>query len=116
MDGCLLGPAAVPSYSLSDEQGKDDETCFFAAGEAVIGEGDVGADEDIVLQPEAIPELDTALDGDAIADEDIVLHEDLFADIAIGADAGAAEDVRESPDTGPGADGGAGLDQGLVVN
>jgi len=41
------------------------------------------------FQPQAIPQLNAAFDGDAIADYDIGFNKDLPADIAVGTDTSA---------------------------
>ena len=60
---------------------------LLAARELVVGEGRVGADEDVVAHPQAVPQLDAALDGHPIADDDVVLDEDAVADVAVAPDA-----------------------------
>ena len=45
----------------------------------VVGEGDVRADEYIVLQADAVPKLNSAFNGNAVADYDIVFDEAMGA-------------------------------------
>jgi hypothetical protein len=77
---------------------------LLAARPGVVGEGDVGANEDVVLDSQAVPELHARLNRDAVADDDVVLDEDVGADVAVGTDAGVGEDDDELPDAGVGAD------------
>ena len=46
----------------------------------------VRADKDIVLDAQAVPQLNTTLDGDAVSDDDIVLNQAVRIDIAVGPD------------------------------
>ena len=90
---------------------------LLAAREAVVGEGDVGADEDVILDPQPIPELHPALDRDTIADHDIVLDQYMCTDVAVAADPGLRQHNDELPDSGSLADGravhvGGGVDHG----
>lgn len=68
------------------------------AREFVVGERDVRADEDIVLDAQAIPELHPALDRGAVADDHIVFDENLRADVAVTADPGPGQDDDELPE------------------
>jgi hypothetical protein len=64
----------------------------------VVRKRDVRADEHIVRNAKAIPELDAALDRHTIADDDVVFDEDVIADVAVGSDPCAGQDVCEGPD------------------
>ena len=77
---------------------------LLAARKRVIGEGDIGADEDVVLDAQAIPKLHAGFHRDAVADDYVILYEDVGADVAVGPDAGVAEDYDELPDAGFGTD------------
>jgi hypothetical protein len=70
-----------------------------AAWKAVVGERGVRPDEDVILDNKAVPELDSAFNGDAIAHNDVVLDERVIADVAIGADTRARKDMSEGPNT-----------------
>ena len=74
---------------------------LFAARETVVGEGGVWPDKHVVFHPQAVPQLDPALDGDPVADDHVVLNERVIADIAIAADAGAGKDVGIGPHQRP---------------
>jgi hypothetical protein len=69
-----------------------------AAREGVVGKGDIGADEHVVLDSQAVPELHAGFDRGAVADDHVVLDEDVGADVAVGADAGVGENDDELPD------------------
>ena len=69
----------------------------FASGKAIVGKGGVRADEDVVANPDAVPELNSALDGAPIADHDVVFDETVVADIAVSPDLRSGKDVRERP-------------------
>ncbi len=72
-----------------------------AAGERIVCERRVRPDEDVVGDPQAVPELHAALHRDAVAKHDVVLDEDVVADVAVAADAGAGQHVSKGPDAGP---------------
>ena len=74
---------------------------LFAARETIVGERGVRPDEHVVFHPQAVPQLDAALDGDPVADDHVVLDERVIADIAIPADAGAGKDVGIGPHQRP---------------
>ena len=90
--------------SVAEDDGEVLSWLLSAAGEAVIAESGIGADEDIVFDAHGVPDLHAALYGDAVADDDIVFDEDMVTDIAVGSDDGVREDVSEGPDAGAGAD------------
>ena len=90
-----LAPIDAPSFTTVAQERLRPPP---AAREAVVRERRVGADEDVVLDPHAVPELDAAFHRDAIADDDVVLDERVIADVAVGADARAGQHVRERPD------------------
>lgn len=71
---------------------------LFAPRIGVVGKSNVGADEDIVLYAQTVPEQSSRLYRNSIADDDIVLNEHVRANIAIGTDAGVREDDYELPD------------------
>lgn len=54
-----------------------------AALQIVIRKGDIGADEDIIADSQAIPKLNPILDRDAIANDHIAFDEAMRADNAI---------------------------------
>ena len=77
---------------------------LFASGKPIVRKRRVRADEHVVLDSQAVPELNAAFDRDPIAHHDVVLDEDMIADVAVAADARAAEQVRKGPDAGAVAD------------
>lgn len=85
------------------------------AGKGVIRESGVGADEDVIPDAQAVPELHAVLDGDPIAHHHVILDEAVGADVAIPADAGGRENDDILPDTGSLPDMGR-LDIGIGVN
>ena len=76
-----------------------------APREGIIGESHVGPDEHIVFEPDAVPQLHTALDGDTITDNDVILYEYVIAHITVRTDYRTRQDVGEGPDTRRAADG-----------
>jgi hypothetical protein len=73
---------------------------LLAAGKRIIGERGVGADEYVVLDANAVPQMDAGLDRDPIADQDIAFDEGVGADVGIRSDLGAFENIGECPDSG----------------
>lgn len=70
------------------------------ARELVIGKGNVGADEHVILDTQAIPELNSILDGDPITHDDIVFDKDLGANVAVASNPGIGQHDDELPDSG----------------
>src|SRR4051794_16585626 len=64
----------------------------------IIGEGRVRADEHVVLEPQAVPELDSALDRDPIAQHYVIFDEGVVADVAVAAQDRARQHVGKRPD------------------
>ena len=71
---------------------------LLAPGEKVVREGRVGADENIVAQPDAIPQLHATFDCRPVADNHIILDEHAIAHVAVVTDPGAGQDMGECPD------------------
>lgn len=83
---------APPDRSASfNGRYREGHRVLLAARKRVVGEGNVRADEDVVLDAQAVPKLNAGFHRDAVADDDAVLDEDVRADVAIGADTGARE-------------------------
>ena len=70
----------------------------------IVGEGRVRAQEDVILDPKPVPQIDPVLQRDAIPDDDVILHEAMRADIAVAANPRARQHHDKLPDAGPGAD------------
>ena len=68
------------------------------ARKLVVGKCNVGADEDVILDPQPIPQLHPALDRDTIADHDIVLDQYMCTDVAVAADPGPGQHHDVLPD------------------
>src|SRR6476620_9234863 len=85
------------------------------AREAIVGEGGIGTDENVIAQTDAIPELYAAFHRDAIAHDHVVFDEHAIADIAIATDLRSGEDVGKGPDPGIGSYP-AGLADGFFVD
>lgn len=64
----------------------------------IVSEGYIRPDEDIILNPETIPELHAGLDRDSVADLDIALDQGLRTKVAIGADGRPRQNDDELPD------------------
>jgi hypothetical protein len=74
---------------------------LLAPRKQIIDEGGVWADENVIFNREAVPQLDATFDRDSISQRDIVFDEDVIADVGVGANDGAWEDVSESPHAAP---------------
>ena len=72
--------------AVGDGRPQDCSWMLLAAGKLVVGEGGVGADEDVVAHAKSVPKLHAALDGHAVAQNHVVLDEDVVADVAVAAD------------------------------
>ena len=70
----------------------------------IIGEGDMGSDEDVILQSDTVPDAHTILQGDVVSELCAGLHEGVISHIAVVADDGSLEDVSKGPDTRPNSD------------
>ena len=75
-----------------------------AAREWVIGERRLGPDEDVVLDPKAVPQKHPGFDRDPIADDHVVLDVGVIADVAVVPDHCSGHHVRERPYPGARAD------------
>ena len=103
MPGRMVAPPPDRSAGFNGRDRKGGRV-LLAAREGVVGEGNVGADEDVVFDAQAVPELYAGFHRDAVADDDFVLDEDVGADVAVSTDAGVGEDDDELPDAGGRAD------------
>ncbi len=63
----------------------------------VVCEGDVGADENIAFQTDAIPKITARVDGHAIAQNDIIFNKAMNTDIDLYIDLCAGEDNYRLP-------------------
>ena len=97
MPGRMVAPPPDRSAGFNGRYWKG-RRVLLTAREGVVGEGDVGTDENVVLDAQAVPELNAGLHCDTVADDDVVLDEHVRADVAVGADAGVGEDDHELPD------------------
>ena len=73
---------------------------LFATWKRIIREGDIRADESIILDSDSIPKLHARFDRDPVPNHDIVFYEDVIAQIAVRPDVRFREDVHEGPDLG----------------
>ncbi len=103
MPGRMVAPPPDRSTGFNGRDRKGGRV-LFAAREGIIGKGDVGSYEDVVLNTQTIPELNAGFDRNTVPDEHIVLDENVGTDVAVGSDAGAGEDYDKLPDAGVGAD------------
>ncbi len=101
MPGRMVAPPPDRSAGFNRRHRKG-RWVLLAAWKGVVGEGDIGADEDVILDAQAIPKLHARFHRDAVADDHVVLNEDVGANVAVGADASVAEDYDELPDAGVG--------------
>lgn len=112
--GRIIAPPPMDAPSRTTVVVNESGYCLLA-GERVVGERGVRADEDIVLQADAVPELNAAFHCDPIADDHVVLDEDSVIEVHVAADLCSGQDVRKGPDAGSISDPG-GLADGLRVN
>jgi hypothetical protein len=68
-----------------------------AAREGVVGKRYVRADEDIVFNSCAVPQVNTTLDGDAVANDHIVYDEAVRAYVAVGSNLSVWQHNGELP-------------------
>ncbi len=64
----------------------------------VVCKSHVWSDENIVFDPQSIPELHATLDGDVIADHNVILDKHVRADVTVGADLCARQYHAKLPD------------------
>lgn len=82
----------------SDHRARELAGPILASWKAIIGEGCVRANEDVVLDRDAVPQLHPAFHRDAVANDHVVLDEDPVANIAIRANRRPGEDVGKGMD------------------
>ena len=75
-----------------------------AARKAIVGEGGVRADEDVVVQAHAVPQLDAALDRDPVAQNHAAFDENEVADVGLAPHHRPGQHVGKGPDPRAGAD------------
>ncbi len=71
-----------------------------ASGKFVIRKGRVRTYEDIVLYPQAVPQLHATLHRDAISQDNVILDKDPITDVAVLANARLGQYVSKRPDSG----------------
>ena len=98
---CCVG---TDRRTLFDERREQLGRRIARTGLEIVGEGYVRSDEDVILQRQAVPELNAAFDRDAVADDDLVLDEAMRADVPVAADDGARQDHHVLPDASAFAD------------
>ena len=76
----------------------------FGPWKAIVGEGRIWTDKDLVAKPHPVPQLNPALDRGRIAYDHVVFDKHAIADIAIPTDSRAREHVRKCPNPCPFAD------------
>jgi hypothetical protein len=77
---------------------------FSTSWEQVIGKGSIRADENIIFQGHAVPNLDSTLHRDRVPNLYIILDKDPVTNIAVGPDNRSGKNVRKSPNPGSLAD------------
>jgi hypothetical protein len=83
MPGRMVAPPPDRSAGLNSRHRKSGRI-LLTARVAVVGEGHVGADENVVLDTETIPELHAGFHRNAISNHHIILNEAMRTDIAAG--------------------------------
>lgn len=69
-----------------------------ATRKGIVRECCIWANEDVVFQTHAIPQLDPALHCHSVSDDYVILNEDPVTYVAVLANDGARQNVRECPD------------------
>ena len=106
-DGC----SATDTGTCINPRPKRGEIRVPAARLLVVGEGDVGTDENIVTDPQTIPQLHSALDGDPVTHDDVIFDQAVGADVAVMTYRCSRENDDELPNLAASTDG-RGLDVG----
>ena len=70
---------------------------LLGARKRIIGEGDVWADEYIIRNANAVPDLNSAFHGNAVAYNHIVFDKNMGANITSGSDPGVRQNDAELP-------------------
>lgn len=91
---CANGSAFV-------DGGREDGTITFAPRPEIIGHCHVGTEKNVVRDPQAVPQVYTALDRYTVTQNNIALNEAKVAYVAIATDNGTFENVDEGPNTRP---------------
>lgn len=99
MPGRRVAPPPDRSAGFNGRNRKGNRI-LLTAREGIVGEVNVEADEDVVFDAKAVPELNAGLHRHTVSDDDVILDEYVRADIAVGTNAGVGEDDYELPDTG----------------
>lgn len=94
----MVAPPSPDRSAGSNGRYRNGRRVLLAAREGVVGEGNIGADKNVVLDAQAVPEQHAGFDGHAIADDHIIFDQYVRADVAIGADTGVWEDHDELPE------------------
>lgn len=76
----------------------------FGPGVFVVGECHVGANENVVLDTQAIPKVVPALHGHVVTHDHVIFDKAVTVDVAIRPDRGARQNYRELPDVSARAD------------
>ena len=83
-----------------DDRSRETRWSLFAARKWIIRERRVRADEYVVAQLDAVPELNTRFHGYPVTYDDVILNKYVIADIYTRADDRAGKYVSECPDRG----------------
>jgi hypothetical protein len=74
------------------------------SGKFVVGEGDIGANEYVILYPKSIPYLDAALYRDVVTNNHVIFDEGMVTDVTVAPNHGVGKHMSEGPDPGSRAD------------
>jgi hypothetical protein len=71
-----------------------------ASGSQVVCKNSGRPDEDIILDDQAVPEVNPALEGDPVADPHVSFDEGMITDVAVLTDYGTTGNMSKSPNSG----------------
>jgi hypothetical protein len=89
---------------LAQQRSRKTILVLAAPGEAVVREGGVGADEDVVFHHHSVPKLNAAFDCDAVANHHTAFDKCVVANVAVASDTGTRQDMGKRPHSRPFAD------------
>src|SRR6185369_6390094 len=87
-----------------------------AARKEVIGERSAWAHENIILNNQTIPQINSAFQGHSVADPNSTLNKRMIADITVVADDSAFNEMSKGPDAGASSNGHSFVHQRMGVD
>jgi hypothetical protein len=86
---------------VADESSDKLRRSLLAPRKQIVDERRVRTDEDVILNRDAIPQLDATLNRYAISERYVVLNEDVIGNLVVSAKHGARKYMSESPHPRP---------------